>query len=144
MAAKHGTPRCYREGCRCDDCRVAMREYNADLRKRRAEGGPITPGKVVSLPTVSSANVQAAGPGPVEAGVQAEIEGLQQTLDRPGVAQMALALARILDDPRAKSQQPAAAANLANLLDKLHKGADAKKSKLAAVRSMTSAKSATG
>ena len=121
-----------------------MREYNADLRKRRAEGGPITPGKVVSLPTVSSASSVAAGPGPVEAGVQAEIEGLQQTLDRPGVAQMALALARILDDPRAKSQQPAAAANLANLLDKLHKGADAKKSKLAAVRSMTSAKSATG
>ena len=144
MAAKHGTPRCYREGCRCDDCRLAMRNYNIDLRKRKAEGGPIGPsGKVLALP-MQAANPDPAGPGPVEAGVQAEIEGLQQTLDRPGIAQTALALARILDDPRAKSQQPAAAANLANLLDKLRKGADARKSKLATVRAMTSAKSATG
>jgi hypothetical protein len=121
-----------------------MREYNADLRKRKAEGGPIGPsGQVLSLP-VSAANPEPAKPGAVEAGVQAEIEGLQQTSERPGVAQMALALARILDDPKAKSQQPAAAANLANLLDRLHKGADAKKSRLAAVRQMTSAKSATG
>jgi hypothetical protein len=39
--------------------------------------------------------------------------------DRPGVAQTALALARILDNPRAVSSQPPAAKVLAALLDKL-------------------------
>jgi hypothetical protein len=37
------------------------------------------------------------------------------------VAQIALALARILDNPRAVSSQPAAAKVLAALLDKLHR-----------------------
>ena len=39
---------------------------------------------------------------------------------RPGLAQAALALARLLDNPRAISQQAAAAKVLATLLDKLH------------------------
>jgi hypothetical protein len=39
---------------------------------------------------------------------------------------------------------PAAAAKLADILDKLRKGTDARKSRLASVRAMTSAKSATG
>lgn len=145
MAAKHGTPRCYRDGCRCDDCRAAIAAYQADYQRRKKSGEQIgPPGRVVSLPAPKLANDTPSGPGPVEAAVQVEIEGLQQTLDRPGLAQTALAMARILDDPRARSQQPAAAANLANLLDKLRKGADARKSKLASVRAMTPAKSATG
>jgi hypothetical protein len=46
------------------------------------------------------------GPGPVEAGVEAEIEGLAQV--RPGVAQMALAMAQIMDSTKAVNQRPAA------------------------------------
>lgn len=48
------------------------------------------------------------GPGPVESGVEAEIGGLASEA-RPGLAQAALALARIMDNPKAVNQQPAAA-----------------------------------
>lgn len=140
MAAKHGTGRCYREGCRCDDCRRAMREYNADLRRRKAEGGPIGPsGRVIELPS-ASANSRGAGPGAVEAAVLEEISDLQLTSDRPGLAAMAVSLAQLMDDGASKAKRPEAAAKLEGILEKLHKGADAKKSKLASVRAMTSAK----
>ena len=140
MAAKHGTGRCYREGCRCDDCRLAMREYNADLRRRKAAGIPTGPsGKVVSLPS-TAANTRAAGPGPVEAAVLEEISDLQLTSDRPGLAAMAVSLAQLMDDGASKGKRPEAAAKLEQILEKLHKGADAKKSKLATVRAMTSVK----
>jgi len=57
---------------------------------------------------------------------------------RPGVAQAALALARILDNPNAVSSQPAAAKALAAPLDKL-RSASARGSRgcLAVVRTMT-------
>jgi hypothetical protein len=54
------------------------------------------------------------------------------------LAQTALALARLMDNPRALSQQPPAAAKLADILRELRKGADARKSRLASVRAMTS------
>lgn len=50
--------------------------------------------------------------------MEAEIAGL--TVNRPGLAQAAIALARIMENPRAVSSQPAAAKVLASLLDKLH------------------------
>ncbi|HWY00533.1 MAG TPA: hypothetical protein VNY55_11810 [Mycobacterium sp.] len=78
---------------------------------------------------------EAAGPGPVELAVEVEIAGLAEA--RPGLAQIALSLAKILDNPRAVNQQPAAAAKLADILDRLRMGADARRSKLASVRQMT-------
>ena len=143
MAAKHGTRTRYIEGCRCADCKAAEASYRANYRQRKANGEPIGPkGQVVpiSAPMVEVHDT----PGDAEAGVLAELEGLTQAQARPGLVQAALAMARILDSPKAVNQQPAAAAKLADLLDKLHKGADARKSKLAAVRSMTSAKSVAG
>ena len=75
-------------------------------------------------------------PGPVESGVQAEIAGLDE--QRPGLAQAALALARLLDNPRAVSTYPAAAKVLASLLDKLHQSsAGGHRGSLSLVRSMT-------
>jgi hypothetical protein len=76
-------------------------------------------------------------PGRVEAAVEAEMAGLAQATARPGLVQTALALARIMDSQRAMSQQPAAAAKLADILDRLHKGADVRRSRLASVRQMT-------
>jgi hypothetical protein len=64
----------------------------------------------------------ADGPGEaglVESAVQADLHSSDAPADRPGVAQVALALARILDNPKAVNQQPAAAKVLASLLDKL-------------------------
>lgn len=94
---------------------------------------------MVSL-TPRPANTAPAAPGRVEAAVQAEIEHLQQTIDRPGLAAMALTLAKLMDDPAQKGKWPDASAKLEGLLDKLRKGADSKKSKLASVRAMTSVK----
>jgi hypothetical protein len=83
-----------------------------------------------------------AGSGAVEAAVQAEIEGLGSA--RTGLKATAIALARILDNPKAVSTQPAAAAKLADILETLRKNADGRKSKLATVRSMTSGNAKTG
>ena len=62
---------------------------------------------------------------------------------RPGLAQAALALARIMDNPRAVNQQPAAAKVLAALLDKLHSAsARGRRGGLAVVKSMTNGEDA--
>jgi hypothetical protein len=73
-----------------------------------------------------------ASPGPVEA----ELAGLTDA--RPGLAAAALALARVMDNPRAVSSHPPAAKVLAGLLDALHKGsAQGRRGSLAVVKSMT-------
>jgi hypothetical protein len=57
---------------------------------------------------------------------------------RPGLAQAALAMARILDNPKATNQQRAAAKVLSALLDKLHSAsARGRRGGLALVRTMT-------
>ena len=77
------------------------------------------------------------GPGPVESGVQAEICDWAAEV-RPGLAAAALALARLLDNPKAVNQQPAAAKTLASLLDKLWSvSASGCRGNLALVKSMT-------
>lgn len=79
------------------------------------------------------------GPGPVELGVQEEIDGLAFEA-RPGLAQAALAMARILDNPKAMNHQPSAAKVLASMLDKLHSvSANSRPGGLAVVRTMTAA-----
>jgi hypothetical protein len=118
--ARHGTRRCYVDGCRCDDCTESNRLY---FRQRRASQS----GQIAHF----------FDPGPVESAVKDEISGLAADV-RPGLTQAALALARILDNPRAVNQQPAAAKVLAALLDKLHSAsASGRRRKLALVKSMT-------
>jgi hypothetical protein len=62
--------------------------------------------------------LQPSKSGPVESGVTAEISGLAAEA-RPGLAQAALAMARVLGNPKALNQQPAAAKVLAGLLERL-------------------------
>lgn len=121
MASKHGTQTRYTQGCRCEDCITAHRVYQRDYRERKANGevAPRAAVVVLSQPQV----LQASEPGPVESAVKAELEGLAQTEALPGLAQTALALARIMDNPKAVSSQPPAAKVLAGLLDTLRKGA---------------------
>jgi hypothetical protein len=135
MAVSHGTQRRYVDGCRCEECREAHRVSAREYRERRASGQT---GQVV-VPSV----VELGGPGPVESGVEAEIEGLAET--RPGLAQAALAMARILDamarildNPTAVGQQPAAAKVLGTMLDKLRSAsAQGRRGRLAVVRALT-------
>ena len=76
------------------------------------------------------------GPGPVEVGAETEIGGVVDA--RPGVAQVVLAMARLLDDPKAKNQAPAAAKVLVSVRDKpCATSARKRRGGLSVVRSMT-------
>ena len=123
MAARHGTRRGYGEGCRCDDCKDAQRLYQRRYRERKANGEtrPHSAPVMVQLPP---AEPQPCGPGPVESAVRDEIGGLAAEA-RPGLAQVALCLARLMDNPRAINQQPAAAKVLAAVLEKLQSASSA-------------------
>jgi hypothetical protein len=141
---EHGTRLSYQAGCRCELCKQAESSYKRGLRQRKREAvGVVSAAPSPGLSLVSgdgtvtptSGNVSV---GLVEAAVAQEIEGLGA--DRAGLKQTVLALARIMDNPKAVSTQPAAAAKLADMLETLRKSTDAKKSKLGSVRSMTRVK----
>lgn len=143
MASQHGTRTRYNTGCRCDSCKQASRDYDKARRQSQnaaKHGG----GTVSSLPTVKPMAVIAEPEaGRVESGVLAEIAGLSTVDSRQGLVEIAIALARVLDSPLAIAQHASAAHRLSETLDKLRKGADARKGRLAAVRKMTKATEAT-
>jgi hypothetical protein len=86
-----------------------------------------------------------SGPGPVETGVAAELGTLHAASDRPGLAQTALALARLMDDSRAVNQALAAARVLGSLLDKLRSAsARGQRGPLAIMREMATGGHALG
>jgi len=72
-----------------------------------------------------------------------QVSAAIRTLDnpRPELVAVAVAMSRILDDPKAVSSKAPAAGRLIDAMERLRKGADGKRSKLSSVRSMTSAKS---
>lgn len=144
----HGTRASYQAGCVCDLCKEAEAAYRRDRRRLKREAvGEFAEPQVTSLSLVTgdgpgTVTAQVSSVGAVEAAVQQEIEGLGS--DRAGLKQTVLALARIMDNPKAISTQPAAAAKLADMLETLRKSADVRKSKLASIRSMTSGNAKTG
>ncbi|WP_375485111.1 hypothetical protein [uncultured Mycobacterium sp.] len=124
MAAKHGTRQRYNQGCRCGGCSAANNRYQQGYRQRKL------------LP--ETAPVAADDPGPVELAVQAELDNLPAPTDRPGVAAAALAMARLLDNPRAVGSQPSAAKVLAGLLRDLRSASvRGRYGRLKVVREMT-------
>ena len=144
VIAAHGR-RGYKQGCRCDQCKSAEREYQQDLRRRKAEASP---GDATSGVTPGLALVQDLRTSQVEvsSGFAAEdsaVAGLRIELERMNALDGALvgaafALARVLDDPKATTAKAAAAGKLSDLLEQLRKSGEVKKSKLASVRAMTS------
>jgi hypothetical protein len=143
--ASHGTRYMYqKKGCRCDACTQANRDYfKARNQAKNAEkhGG----GTVTVLKTVATGATQPAVReiGPNEAGTLLELEGLPAAASRPGLVQVVLTLARLMDSPMAIAQHPQAAGRWAEIMDRLRKGAE-KKGRLSAVRQMTSPGIATG
>lgn len=133
MAARHGTRGGYKDGCRCDECRDAQRRYQQRYRERSVAG---VGNSHTSSSSVFAVSGYRTAPGPVESRVQAEI-GALATQARPGLAAMALSLAQLMDDPRARNQQPAAAKVLAGMLDKLRSvSASGRRGGLTLVRTM--------
>jgi hypothetical protein len=134
MARQHGRSG-YKGGCRCDVCRSGQASYQARYRDRVVNGetrplssAPVAP----ELPP--------AGPGPVEQATEVELASLPAAQERLALAAGALAMARVLDHPRAHSSKPAAAKVLVMVLDELRKGsARGRRGSLSAVRAMTEA-----
>lgn len=150
-SAKHGIAK-YNAGCRCDVCKKATSEYHKARRRKLAEsvGDPDVPlgaglrllnGLADNAPTCE--NPVSAPSNSVVSAVMEEIQSLSGH-KRPALAASAVALAEVLDNPKATATKPAAAAKLAVLLEQLRKSTDGKKSKLTAIRSMTSANTAAG
>jgi len=118
----HGR-KCYINGCRCPVCCEAEAVYQKTRRHGTDEAVTDTSERV---------------PGVNESAVQAEIAGLAMTESRPGIAEAALTMARVLDNRLAIAQHPQAANRLESLLDKLHRGGDVRGGRLASVKKIGS------
>jgi hypothetical protein len=115
----HGTRACYQHGCRCDDCRCAESEYQKERRQRINESvGEIALLSERADSSLTSGNTEPAPANSVVAAVTAEV-GALGTHSRPGVAAVAVALAAVLDHPKATSCKPAAARVLISTLKRL-------------------------
>jgi hypothetical protein len=132
MTIKHGTDRRYNDGCRCDECREANKLKAREDRDRKRRG--LT--RPALLVAVLSAEREQADPGPVELAVESELVGLAAAQEQPGLAQTALALARLMDGP-AVTSKPAAAQRLVEILNVLSEGSSQRRRRLEVVRSMT-------
>jgi hypothetical protein len=135
--ADHGTRACYQRGCRRRECIAAHNTYHRAYqynRKRAAADGSVN--RVTKLPVTP---LRSRTMGAVEAAVLAEIS-LLSTDSRPGLVEIACALARVLDDPVAVSQHSGAAHRLAECLERLRKSADRTVGRLASVRHLTVAR----
>jgi hypothetical protein len=133
---------CYNAGCRSEACRLAATEGRRDRRRRGREAvGELDNVDMVGQPVVSITDYRASTSdylsATVEAAVREEISAYGD-VSRPGLAAAAMALAAVLDNPRATSSKPPAAGALVNILNLLRKSAAAaKQTPLASVRRMT-------
>lgn len=144
MAASHGTRSRYNAGCKCDACRKAENDYRK--RRRRSKRAEERGVKLVVTPQADDREAvpeperklpASAGTGSVERALMEQVEGLAGAEDRPGEVAVVRALGRILDDPLAISQHPAASARVLDYMAKLERGGKKRRGKLAAVRDMT-------
>ena len=153
--ADHGTRQSYADGCRCPQCKAAQAKYHREYKARKAgadipvapQGHPRKGASVTALPVAEQARrvgKPAPGAGAAETAVLEELATLTSAETRKGAAQAALAMARILDNPGALTQQPAAAARLTTILEDLRKGSARRKGRLASVQQMTRAATGTG
>jgi hypothetical protein len=142
MAAKqHGTARAYRGGCGCEPCKDAYaayrRQYRARKKRTAVTVAPVSPTALSDATVTSLRPAPAPVVGVAEQAVIDELTSLSSAVTRLSDVQGAIAMARILDNPNAISNQAAAQARLQNVMESLRKGSDRKKGRLASVQSMT-------
>lgn len=148
--ADHGTRQSYADGCRCPGCKAAQSKYMREYKARKAgadikvapQGRPRRDATVTKLPTA----VQAQGApavGPNEQATLDELATLTSSDTRKAAAQVALTMARIMDNPLEPGPSKKGAGQLlVSILDDLRKGSARRKGRLASVQEMT--RSATG
>ena len=141
MASQHGSRTRYNTGCRCDQCKLANREYDKS-RRQKILASKHAPATVTALPR--PADIQSADVGRVEFGVMAEIAELSTAASRPGLVAIAREMASSMDAPLTIAQRGSTGKALAEILEKIRKGSDARQGKRASGRSMTRSTKATG
>ncbi len=83
------------------------------------------------------ADVPDGTPGRVVAAVEAELELIGARVWRPGLSEVAVSMGRLLDNAQAFGQHASAGRALQRCLEELHRGADTRQGRLAAVQKMT-------
>jgi hypothetical protein len=148
---QHGTIRRYRQGgCddldggkpgtgrRCDDCRLAMREYN-----QRDRAGVSRVRRKMNLvhgerqfPAGNVTSIAKTKAGPCEQAVSEQLA--EFAAEHPVRVQMALTCARILDNPDRVALHPTTVRQLETVVDKITTGQKKKsRGRLAVVQAMT-------
>lgn len=138
--ADHGTRQCYADGCRQPECKAAQAQYMREWKARKS-------GAVVEMPTRGRPRKGSAqerpdigrAVGEAEQAVLEELETLSSAATRKSAVAAALAMARILDNPLALTQQASAAGKLLTIMEELRKGSGRSKGRLASVQAMTKA-----
>jgi hypothetical protein len=103
MPSRHGSRDRYHQGCKCTDCKAAEAAYRRRYRERKLLGD-IAPAAELSGQGGSAPD----SPGPIES-VAVEAIGPELARLRPDLTAVAVSLAQLMDDPRAKSQRAACA-----------------------------------
>jgi hypothetical protein len=109
----------------------ANKLYMRELRARKRGLTPVPTVPACETPTVAEAAA------PVVAAVRADIAALGDLTGYRALAAAAVAMGRILDDPRQVTTQPSAAKQLASLLEVLRRKATPRPGRLALVQAMT-------
>jgi hypothetical protein len=125
----HGGRR-YKPGC--ESCRVEAAERKRALRARKRGLAPLPP-----LPAEEPADAPEPAAGPVVLAVTADLASLGDLTGWRALAAGALAMARILDDPRQVTTQPSAVRQLMSLMGVLRREAAPRPGRLAAVQALS-------
>lgn len=122
MADVHNRTR-YNQGCRCELCRAAQREYDRDRRAGKTAKPAPQPTTTKGGAKLKTTETESKIPykESVTAAVKAELETYVGADTRPALAAMALTLARVLDTPSALPQHAAAVGKLEALLTTIAK-----------------------
>jgi hypothetical protein len=125
---RHGHSYGYKVGCEL--CRTEAAQAKRELRARK-RGLTAVPSAPVAAP------VPAEAVGPVVAAVRRDLDGLGDLTGWQYLAAAAIQMGRILDSGGNVPTQPAAAEQLASLMDTLHREAAPRRGRLAAVQAMS-------
>ncbi len=154
MNGEHGL-RGYWNGCVCETCRAANRDYRRRQRAKAAglEPAPVPPdnppepGSTAPQPEAPVMVLPVAKPkaqappadeiGPVEAAVIAACAALPASAKMPDLVAAARVLAQDLDDSRRWSCHPSATRQLVAVMAKLREGSAGRQGKLASVAAMS-------
>lgn len=147
--AEHGTRQCYADGCRLPECRAAQAQYRREHKARqlgvvtdfpKAGRKPKTAAEQSVAVAVQAVPASRGEVGRNEQATMDELATLTSTETRKSIAQAALTMARLLDNPNAVGQWKGAASELRAIMSDLRQGSSKRAGRLASVQSMVKPK----